>query len=388
MGAQEPRSHRERRPDEEFHPTISLTEPSSGGATKRCRLARGAADHVDTGFTGPLLARWAELAYGRGVSTSSSPPPPPRPIDTGHGGARNDGRLVPPRWLDQAPVTVGLLALNVAVFAVQLARSSGGSLMRLSPGEALAFGASYSLATIGEARWETLVTACFLHDGMLHLGFNMLALWQAGPLVERAVGSARMAPMYLVAGALGNALSTAYSWITHGAQYTVGASGAISGVVAAALVVGWRVQGWRGPLTQAMARWLGIIIAWGVVSNLSGGGKIDNAAHLGGAAAGAAIAALWRRGFTYSPAATRAVLGACTGVLTACIVTVVLRDGDPFATMTLQERSSFTNEALADGRCRDARAGQAAVERLRGKLAPVTSLRAQVDAVCGPLGAP
>ena len=78
--------------------------------------------------------------------------------------------------------------------------------------QTLALGASYSLATVGEGRWETLVTACFLHAASLHLGFNMLALWQAGPLVERAVGSARMAPMYLVAGAFGNLLSVAYGW--------------------------------------------------------------------------------------------------------------------------------------------------------------------------------
>ena len=56
------------------------------------------------------------------------------------------------------------------------------------------------------------VTACFLHAGLVHLAFNMIALWQAGPLVERAVGSARMAPMYLVAGVFGNLLSVLYGW--------------------------------------------------------------------------------------------------------------------------------------------------------------------------------
>ncbi|MDP9033386.1 MAG: rhomboid family intramembrane serine protease [Myxococcota bacterium] len=312
--------------------------------------------------------------------------PPPRPIYTGASHAPSDDKLLSRRSLDRVPVSLGLLALNVALFALQLARSSGGSLMHLSSREALAFGASDSLATIGENRWETLVTACFLHDGILHLGFNMLVLWRAGPLVERAVGSARMALMYLVAGAVGNASSNAHSWLTHGAQYTLGASGAISGVVAAAMVVGWRVQGWRGQLTQAMAGLLGILIASGIASNLSGGGRIDNAAHLGGAAAGAAMASLWRRGFAYSPGAAKAVLGVCTGVLVTCILIVVIRDQDPFATMTLQERSSYTNEALADGRCRDARDGQLAVERLRGKLAPVTSLRAQVDSLCGAAG--
>jgi rhomboid protease GluP len=289
---------------------------------------------------------------------------------------------VPPDWLEQAPVTRALIALNVAVFIVQLVITRLGSLMHLPTREALAFGASYPLATVGEGRWETLITACFLHDGLLHIGFNMLALWQAGPLVERAVGSARMAPMYLVAGATGNALSVAHAWVTRTSLLTIGASGAISGVVAAALVVGWRVQGWRGPLTQAMFRWLVLILAFGLVVNMSGG-NIDNAAHLGGAVAGALIAAIWRRGYRYSRRATSAILAACTVVVVASVARVIVRDrADPFATMPLQERAEFTSEALAEGRCRDARDGLLAVERLRAKLAPVTSLRNQVEEFC------
>jgi rhomboid protease GluP len=318
--------------------------------------------------------------YMRVVDPSPSHPRP-RPIETGT--ADEPGRLVPPGWLDHAPVTRALIALNVAVFVVQLVITQGQSLMRLPEHEARAFGACDSLGIIGENRWETLITACFLHGGLIHLGFNMLALWQAGPLVERAVGSARMAPMYLLAGAAGNALSVAIAWFGREAQVIVGASGAISGVLAAALVVGWRVQGWRGPLTQAMLRWLGLVLVFGLVANL-GGGHIANAAHAGGAIAGGGIAAGWRRGYRYSTAATTAILTACTGVVIACIGIVALRDrADPFATMDLQERFDFTNEALAKGDCRESREGLRAVDRLRGKMAPVTQLRDRVLAVCG-----
>ena len=223
---------------------------------------------------------------------------PPRPVYTGSG---DEGRLVPARWLEHAPVTRTLLALNVCVFIVEVAVTH----VATDPPtrQLLALGASYSLAILGEGRYETLVTACFLHAGLVHLVFNMLALWQAGPLVERAVGSARMAPMYLLAGAFGNALSVGYGWITHSVEMTVGASGAISGVIAAALVVGWRVRGWRDPLTQAMARWLGFVVLFGVLSNVSGG-RIDNAAHVGGGLAGGAIALLWKRGVVYTERAT------------------------------------------------------------------------------------
>jgi rhomboid protease GluP len=292
--------------------------------------------------------------------------------------------LVPRGWLDNAPVTRALLALNFAIFLVQLVVTGGKSLVHLPQREALAFGASYAFATVGEGRWETLVTACFLHDGLLHVGFNMLLLWQAGPIVEKNVGSARMAPLYLVAGVAGNLLSVAAAWREHvPQQVSLGASGAITGVLAAALVLGWRVQGWSGPLTQAMFRWLVFVIVFGILSRLTGG-HIDNAAHIGGALAGGLVAAMWRRGFPYSERTTRVVLAACIGLVAACVAVVGWHDQtDPFARMDLQERDEFTEQALALGRCGDAHDGLLAVERLRSKLAPVPHLRETVESECG-----
>ncbi|HEV3192663.1 MAG TPA: rhomboid family intramembrane serine protease [Polyangiaceae bacterium] len=317
--------------------------------------------------------RYPARAY---VSTRAPSPRPP-PIATG----MPDDRPPSPRdWLSHAPVTRALLFLNAAVFVVEVARSH--HVMDLPPKDALALGANYGLATIGESRWETLVTACFLHAGIIHLGFNMLALWQAGPLVERAVGSARMAPMYLVAGAFGNLLSVGYGWLARSGSFSVGASGAISGVIAAALIVGWRVSGWRGPLTQAMARWLGFVVLFGILSNASGG-RIDNAAHIGGALAGAVIAAMWRRGQRYSAGATAAILAICVSVLVACIAVVAYHDRtDPFATMILEERSESVERALRQGGCRDAHIALAAVDRLRDPVGPETSLRDRVEGLC------
>lgn len=310
----------------------------------------------------------------------SSPTPssdPPRPVYTG---SADDRRLVPARWLEHAPVTRTLLALNVCVFLVEvtLSHTTDPTTRQL-----VALGASYWPATIGEGRYETLVTACFLHGGLVHLVFNMLALWQAGPLVERAVGSARMAPMYLLAGAFGNVLSVACGWFTHSVSPSVGASGAIVGVLGAALVLGWRVRGWRDPFTQALARWLGFVVVFGVLSNVSGG-SIDNAAHIGGGLAGGAIALLWKRGVVYSDAATTGILVASAAVLVGCIALVAVHDRtDRFASMILQERLEFTQDAIADGSCKDAREGLAAVERLRVKLVAGSTLHRQVAQVCG-----
>jgi len=313
------------------------------------------------------------------VTSPATPPSRPLPLASA---ASGDRRLVPAGSLDDAPVTRALLALNVAVFGMEVAMTH--QMSHLPSRAALALGASYPPATMSEHRWETLLTACFLHDGLVHVGVNMLVLWQVGPLVERAVGSARMAPLYLAAGVFGSLLSVGYGWTTHSWVSTVGASGAISGLVAAALVLGWRVQGWRGPLTQATARWFAFVILYGVVSNAAGGGRIDNAAHVGGALAGAGIACLWRAAYRYSEKVTFWILGASTALLVACVGVVAFRDRtDRFATMIVQDRQEYTTDALDDGRCADAYDGLRAVERLRGRMPDDAPMKVRVEMTCG-----
>jgi rhomboid protease GluP len=284
-------------------------------------------------------------------------------------------------------VARALIALDVSVFVVQLVITGGASLTHLPPREALAFGASYPFATIGENRWETLVTACFLHSGVLHLSLNMLVFWMAAPLIERSVGSARMALLFLSAGAFGNVLGVAHGWLARTSPVTVGASGAIAGVLAAALVLGWRQGGWRGALTQATARWLAFLVFLALLSWRLGGAVVDHTAHLGGALAGAVIALGWKREpQPASPAAESAILAACATVVVGCIAVVSMHDRtDPFATMDLQARDEFTREALRAGRCPEAYRGLSAVERLRAAMGPVTSLRQAVEATCGHL---
>jgi rhomboid protease GluP len=344
-----------------------------------------AASGQESGEQGRISGRGARVLIERvGAHLSQLDPQDdlPRPVYA----PERARPLVPPDWLDQAPVTRTLLALNLGIFGLEIVLSR--SAMHILPGVAMQLGASYPLATVGEGRWETLVTACFLHGSLLHVGFNMLALWQAGPLVERTVGSARMAPMYLVAGAFGNVLSVAHAWVFHAGTFgtfSVGASGAVSGVLAAALVVGWRMQGWRGPVTQAMARWLGFVVVFGLLSNRLGGGNIDNAAHIGGAVAGGAIAAGWRLRYRYPDIATRAVLGSCVALVAVCIGVLSLREAtSQFAAMTVQGRQDYTMGALSEGHCRDAHDGLLAVERLERK----DSLRKQVEMMCGHVDEP
>jgi rhomboid protease GluP len=293
----------------------------------------------------------------------SSPPEPPRPIYTPPPQQQQQRAMVPPDWLKLAPVSRAILAVNVVVYVIQAALARNIAIpLELS----LLFGANYSPATLHELRLETLVTCCFLHGGLLHVGFNMLVLWQAGPLVERTVGSARMAPMYLIAGVIGSLFSAL--GYAHGTAETVGpsvgASGAIMGVLASALVLGWRLQGFRGPLTQAMLRWLGFNLVFGLLMN-AGGGNTDNYAHIGGAIAGGAIAVMWKRGFVYSARARTAILAACAVVVLAAAAVVVVRNvTDPFAALPVGARIDVAKIALRDGRCKDAQTAIARAARL------------------------
>ncbi len=168
------------------------------------------------------------------------------------------GEIEETRGLRGAPITSALLAANAGVFAAQV--SLAGNL-RFALGGADQhdhtlwnailrwLGGNDSTFTIADTRLETLVTSCFLHGSILHLGFNLLVLWQVGPFLERAIGRARFLPLYLGAGIMGSAFS-AIAGRLFGASLSIGASGAICGLIGAMLVLGARTQGWRGPLAR------------------------------------------------------------------------------------------------------------------------------------------
>ena len=136
-------------------------------------------------------------------------------------------------------VTIGLIALNVLAFLVELGRPSEAALQSFIQ----AWGVvprEYSTLrdlppTIPLPFWSTLVTSMFLHGGWLHLGGNMLYLWIFGDNLEKVMGAARFAIFYLVCG-----LGASFAHIVAGpgsAVPAVGASGAISGVLGGYLLL-------------------------------------------------------------------------------------------------------------------------------------------------------
>jgi rhomboid protease GluP len=120
-------------------------------------------------------------------------------------------------------VTLTLIAINLIVFMVMVVR--GVSLVAPTAKEILPWGANYGpLTTSGQ--WWRLLTACFLHFGIIHIAFNMFILFQVGLFTERLFGSVRFLLLYLIAGIGGNIVGLFFHPLTVGA----GASGAIFGV--------------------------------------------------------------------------------------------------------------------------------------------------------------
>jgi len=191
-------------------------------------------------------------------------------------------------------VTRALIGINVAVYIAELATGGGvngnqGAIYQ--DGALIANGVKYGHALVGvpahthfaglvgvaHGEWWRLITAAFLHYGPIHLLLNMVALYWFGALLERRIGSGRFLMLYLVSGLAGSAGALLLDPTTP----TVGASGAIFGILGAGLIME-HVQ--RDYVFGGSA--LGIIVINLVftfsIANISIGG------HIGGLIGGAA----------------------------------------------------------------------------------------------------
>jgi rhomboid protease GluP len=188
----------------------------------------------------------------------------------------------------------------VALFALSLLASgglgmSGGLFSFLSPsGESLIlYGASGRYPVFELGRWWTLLSASWLHGGLLHILFNMLWIRQLGPAVGELYGAGRMVIIYTVAGVAGFLLSSLageyMGWlpirVLQGAQLTVGASASIFGLLGALVYYGRRT-GSSMAGSQAWSYAIPLFIFGFIFPG------VDNYAHAGGFAGGY-VAALW-----------------------------------------------------------------------------------------------
>jgi membrane associated rhomboid family serine protease len=182
---------------------------------------------------------------------------------------------------DRPILTQLLIALNVGVFIVGVLMTGGdavtgfnelmidGGLIARFPNTDIAVG-------VGDGEWYRMITAGFLHYGIIHLAFNMYALWILGGMLEKAVGRSQLAIIYgvsILGGSVGALLLSPD-------RLTVGASGGIFGLMGAVLAFGRsRGQSIRSsPVFPLLVLNLLITLGWS--------GSISVGGHLGGLVAG------------------------------------------------------------------------------------------------------
>jgi len=170
---------------------------------------------------------------------------------------------------DQKPqVTNTLIGINVALFLYGMIFHQAISLQN-----------NFGMWPVGIAQgeWYRLITAAFLHANLLHVGFNMLLLFQLGPSLEFVLGKGRFLALYVLS-ALGGSVASFYFSDVH--TLSIGASGAIFGLMTATLVFGRR----RG---QDMSQLVALLVVNVVIGFMASG--VDWRGHFGGATVGAVI---------------------------------------------------------------------------------------------------
>ena len=187
-----------------------------------------------------------------------------------------------PRTVNLTPLFV-LIGINILVFIATSTVS--GSIFQLSPAVADQIGVRNF--TFSTQPW-TIVTAMFAHDGIVHILFNMLALYFYGMYVIALVGEVRFFLVYFIGGVVGNALYLLIS--SHGAPPAVGASGAIFALGGLLVVLVPRLKVMIFPIPIPVDLWIAIIII--ALISLSPG--IAWEAHLGGLLTGIAAGYIFK----------------------------------------------------------------------------------------------
>lgn|GEM_PF-43652 len=212
----------------------------------------------------------------------------------------------PLRFVRYQWVTIGIIAVNVAVFVLQISGLglAAGSSLAVVPAELLQVRIVHGSAhgafdTLAIPEGLTLITYMFLHTDLLHLASNMMFLWVFGDNVEDAMGHAKYLAFYVLCGI---AAALVHSLVSPTSRLPLmGASGAVAGTIAAYLILHPRVLVWvlafRVIPLRVTAVWiLGLWVATQLfMVLLNWGDQIAWWAHIGGVVAGGLLVPLMRR---------------------------------------------------------------------------------------------
>jgi rhomboid protease GluP len=226
-----------------------------------------------------------------------------------------------------SPVSAAIVTANFAVFLLLALRAgfadpSGGGgfglfgIMAFDGDTLTRYGSGNNFLLIYRSEWWRLVCPIFLHGGLIHLLFNIYIFTQIAPLLEEEYGPDKLFVCYMVCGVMSFVASELVRAYVFGRGVnTVGASGAIFGLVGAALVFGIRRGGrYGGALKGLMLRWTMYFLILGFLFP-----GTDNFAHIGGLIAGAGFAAAVPSGRATGPAAGAWRLLALAGVALAAV---------------------------------------------------------------------
>jgi rhomboid protease GluP len=182
-------------------------------------------------------------------------------------------------------ITLGLIAINVILYVVTAYLSyvyAKGSIFNSDTNVLILLGAKVNdLITHGQ--YFRLISAMFLHGGIVHLTVNMYSLYAIGPMVEKVYGKVKFIIIYFFAGICASLLSYVYS-----PSISIGASGAIFGLLGAVLVFAIKSKDKTG---SAFIRSILSVIIVNIFIGMTLPG-IDNYGHIGGLMGGIIISFL------------------------------------------------------------------------------------------------
>ncbi|MEV6698454.1 MULTISPECIES: rhomboid family intramembrane serine protease [unclassified Streptomyces] len=230
---------------------------------------------------------------------------------TGHGPAASRPRTITGGTIAADPrlVTKILIGINVAVFiAVHVWDRLLSDFVLIGAWPPAPYVPNQGVAG-GE--WYRLVTSMFTHQEVWHIAFNMLGLWWLGGPLEAALGRARYIALYMVSGLAGSALTYA---IAGPSEQSLGASGAVFGLLGATAVLVRRLNYDMRPVIGLLALNLLFTFTWG---------NIAWQAHVGGLVAGVVVG----YAMVHAPRERRSLVqyGTCALVLAVVVVTVLVR---------------------------------------------------------------
>jgi rhomboid protease GluP len=181
------------------------------------------------------------------------------------------------------PITKLLLLVNLILFSIMVIRGAAAGLgmsTLLHPNTQLLVvsGGQWWPLVVQHGEWWRCISYAFTHGGLIHLGFNMVVLYQIGPQLEQEIGPRGFISLYVLTALA----ATFLGYIWHPMVVVVGASGALFGMIGFSISYFHRLGGYQAIAQRDfMLRWAFFAFIFGFIVGA------DNAAHLGGAISGA-----------------------------------------------------------------------------------------------------